>query len=299
MPLKNKYLLIINPVSGTKKIKNIVNKICYCLDKYNIKPNIFLSKYKNHIKEHIKTLSSETFTDIIIWGGDGTFNEVINGLLNRNDKYLPTLGFLPGGTGNSVMHDLQGLTLDAAAHIIGKNNKKMIDVMEIKFSNMTEYSINIVGWGMVADIASLAEKLRWLGPIRYTLASIIYITISKGRDGTLTIDNIIDKNSFFFITISNTIFTGKGMKISPQAKLDDGLLDINIVKSNINKFKLAYLLPKLFTGQHITSKHVNYLQGQNINIDFYKKQKINIDGEIKKGSGIKIKILPQKLPIYY
>ena len=107
MPLKNKYLLIINPVSGTKKIKNIVNNICYCLDKYNIKPHIFLSKYKNHIKEHIKTLPSGAFTDIIIWGGDGTFNEVINGLLNRNDKYLPTLGFLPGGTGNSVMHDLQ------------------------------------------------------------------------------------------------------------------------------------------------------------------------------------------------
>ena len=297
--LKNKYLLIVNPVAGRNKIQNLEQNICDCLNQYNIHPDVFSSEYKNHIYHYVQKLSRSLYTDIIIWGGDGTFNEVINGLLNRNDDYLPVLGFLPGGSGNSVMHDLECLTLDKAIKTISQKNKKFIDVMAIHFPGIIEYSINIAGWGMVADIASLAEKLRCLGPVRYTLASIVYIIIANIRDCVLSIDNVVEKNSFLFITISNTIFTGKGMKVSPHAKLDDGKLDINIVKGDIGRFKLAYLLPKIFTGKHIASKYVHYLQGQNIKLDFTSEQKINIDGEIKQGSNMNIKILPKKLPIYY
>lgn len=297
--LKNKYLLIINPVSGPNNMKNIENSICDCLNHYNIKPDIFLSEYKNHIYDYVHTVPISLYTDIIIWGGDGTFNEVINGLLNRTDNYLPVLGFLPGGSGNSVMHDLECLTLDKAIKIISKKNKKLIDVMAIHFPNMIEYSINIVGWGMVADIASLAEKLRYLGTMRYTIASIVHIIISNIRDCILSVDSVVEKNRFLFITVSNTVFTGKGMKVSPNAKLDDGKLDINIVKGNIGRFKLAYLLPKIFTGKHIESKYVDYIQGHNIKLNFDDEQKINIDGEIKHGSSMNIKILPKKLSIYY
>ncbi len=197
------------------------------------------------------------------------------------------------------MHDLEAITLEKAIKLIINNKKKMIDVMKIEYSNTIEYSINIVGWGMVADIAYLAEKLRWLGTARYTFASLIYILVSKDRQAILTIDNKINQNNYLFITISNTIFTGKGMSIAPKAKLDDGLLDINIVKNKISKFQLVKLLTKLFTGKHIYSPYVEYLQGENIRLDFNEIQKINIDGEIKNGNHIKVSILKKKLSIYY
>ena len=298
MKLNNKYLVIINPISGPKSSENISDSISKILIKKKINFDIFISQYKNHITEYIMSLMPTLYTDIIIWGGDGTFNEAVNGLLNRKDNYLPALGLLPGGSGNSVMHDLQATRLDDALQLIMNNNKKMIDVMKIEYSNTVNYSINIAGWGMVADIANLAEKLRWLGTSRYTLASLVYILKSKKREAIFTIDQKQFKGNYLFITISNTIFTGKGMKIAPHAKLDDGLLDINVIKNNINKIQLFKLLPQLFTGGHIKSSYVEYIQGKNITIDFDGMQSINIDGEIISGENLKVSVLEKKLCIY-
>ena len=298
MKLNNKYLVIINPTSGPKSFKNISEIIREFLIKAEYNFDIFISEYKNHITEHLISLSPGIYTDMIIWGGDGTFNEVINGLFKRKDNYLPYLGLLPGGSGNSVMHDLQATTLNQALGLITKNKKKMIDVMKIEYSNKINYSINIAGWGMVADVAHLAEKLRWIGPGRYTFASLIYILRTKKREAILTIDNNKSKGNYLFITVNNTIYTGKGMKIAPNAKLDDGLLDINVIKNNISKLQLFKLLPQLFTGEHIESPYVEYHQCKNIKINFSGIQKINIDGEIITGSNIEVSVLKQKLCIY-
>ena len=89
------------------------------------------------------------------------------------------------------------------------------------------------------------------------------------------------------------------MKISPNAKLDDGWLDINIVKNNVSKLELLKLLPQIFTGRHINSRYVKYFNGKSIQINFKDKQILNIDGEISNGENIKISILEKKLPIYY
>ena len=299
MQLKNKYLVIINPVSGKKNSKKNLNYIVSFLEKYNLDFDLFISQYKYHIEKHLFSLSPSLYTDIIVYGGDGTFNEVINGILKRQDDYIPRLGLLPGGSGNSVMHDLNAINIDSALQFIINNNVKFIDVMKLEYANQTKYSINIVGWGMVADVAYLAEKLRFLGPSRYTIASLLYIFFSKNRYATLIIDSKKEKNNYLFIMVSNTIYTGKGMKISPNAKLDDGWLDINIVKNNVSKLELLKLLPKIFTGRHINSRYVKYFNGKSIQINFKDKQILNIDGEISNGENIKISILEKKLPIYY
>ncbi len=299
MQSKNKYLVIINPISGPRSTKKNPYYIKSFLKKNNLHFDIFISKYKYHIKEYILLLDSKIYTDIIICGGDGTFNEVVNGLLSRTDAYLPRLGFLPGGSGNSVMHDLNATNIDTALKSIINNRIKFIDVMQLEYSNKKEYAINIAGWGLVSDIAYLAEKLRFLGPSRYTVSSLVYILFSKNRPASLIIDNQKSFYNYLFIIISNTVHTGKGMQIAPTAKLDDGLLDINIVKNNITKLQLFKLLPQIFTGKHINSKYVTYLKGKNIKIDFEGIDKLNIDGDIVNGESIKISVIKNILPIYY
>ena len=72
---------------------------------------VFCTEHKGHAREYLKNIDSNLFTNIIVYGGDGTFHEVINGLLSRDDQYTPALGLLPGGSGNSVMHHLNKLKL--------------------------------------------------------------------------------------------------------------------------------------------------------------------------------------------
>ena len=145
--LKNdSFLLIINPVSGKKYGKSKTEFLISYFKDYKINPKIFLTKYKGHAREYLQNIDNNLFTNIIIYGGDGTFNEVINGILSRDDQYLPILGFLPGGSGNSVMHHLNKLNLKEACNLIIDNQIKKIDVMKIVYPDNIEYSINILGW---------------------------------------------------------------------------------------------------------------------------------------------------------
>ena len=105
-------------------------------------------------------------------GGDGTFHELVNGVLTRQDGQQVPLGYIPGGTGNSFMYDLKCLSpVEAVKRIILGATKK-IDVVEVKMLNEKIYCVNIVGWGMAADINILSEKLRFMRPARYTIASL-------------------------------------------------------------------------------------------------------------------------------
>ena len=298
--MKNKiFLLIINPASGKKKYKQAINYMIDYFHNNNNSLKLFYTKYPGHAREYCKNLNPTLFSTILIYGGDGTFNEVINGLLSREDHYLPNLGFFPGGSGNSVMHHLNKLNIDDACRVISKNKIKKIDVMEMKFSNHIEYSINILGWGMVTDIGVLAEKIRWAGPARYTISSLFYIFNIKNRYAKIFIDSTKHEEDYLFILLSNTKYTGKGMLIAPNAKLDDGLLDLISVKNNINTFELIKLLPKLFTGDHINSPYVEYQKVKSLEIIPKKNESLNIDGEIYGLTPVQVNIINKKLPIYF
>jgi len=294
----NQFLLIINPISGTKKAKYYASIIINFFKKHNIFPTVFYSNHKGHIMDYIHQLDASLFSDIVIYGGDGTFNEAINGILSREDNYNPIIGFLPGGSGNAVMHDLNNVLLLDALQTIVYKRKKRIDVMQINYLNHTEYSINIIGWGMVADIALLSEKLRFLGPLRYTLVSLLYILNLKSRYATITIDGQKHADNFLFIALTNTVYTGKGMMISPNALMDDGLLDLIIIRNKISRLRLIKLFIQIFKGEHIHSKYVDYHHLQTLSIQSANSDPLNIDGEIKGTTPVDITILPQKLTIY-
>ena len=298
MSPNSSYLLIINPVSGRKSGQKNAQLIIDYFKKHNISLTIFFTKHKGHAKQYLYNLNANLFSHLIIYGGDGTFNEVINGLLSRLDNYQPTLGFLPGGSGNSVMYHLQKLNLYEACDTIINKKVKTIDVMQIEYQNSIEYSINMLGWGMVTDIGILSESLRWLGLMRYNIASLFHIMRRKDRYAKLIIDGIDYSANYLFVLIANTKYTGKGMIVAPNASLYDNLLDLIIVENNINKIQLMKLLPQLFTGKHINSKYVTYQQVSKLQIIPNKDESLNIDGEIYGSSPVKIQISEKKLSIY-
>ena len=102
--------------------------------------------------------------------------------------------------------------------------------------------------------------------------------------------------SFLFVMASNTIHTGKGMKISPKAKIDDGLMDVVVVKDGPSRLKLLNLLPKIFDGTHINEKEVLYIQAKEIQL-ITEEEVLNIDGELKGSTPISIRVLPNKIKI--
>ena len=296
--MNKKVLIIYNPISGTKSNKAMISQLLNYYKLNNINYFLLKTEYKNHAKEFCANNSLAEYDDLIVCGGDGTFNEVINGVVINKNKKNPRLGFLPGGTGNSFMHDLNAVDPNKAINKIIKNNSDTLDILKLTYNNKTIYSFNIVGWGLVTDILILAEKMRFLKSIRYNVASLFYILTAKGKKIKFIIDNNkIYNEKYLFILICNTIHTGKGMKAAPKAKFNDGQLDIVSVKSQISFFQLIKLFTKIFTGKHIHSPFVDYINAQTINLIPENNEVLNVDGDARGGTPVKIEILKNKLSI--
>ena len=301
----NKLLLIVNPVSGNKNYKKILPDTQNILQKNFKLIEIIQSKYKGHIEKIVKNYNFSKIDSICLIGGDGTFHEAVNGMMNRIDNNKIPLALIPCGSGNSLCRDLNLLNPLKAAKNISKKNKMNIDILKITdYNKKIIYSFNIVGWGMVANIGIKAEKYRWLGTSRYTLLSLSEIIFKKTYFANIIYfdkNNIEikgeNKEELMFIMIANTVHTGKGMKIAPNAKLNDGLVDLLLIK-NVSRSRLFKLMPKLFSGEHIKDHNVTYKQVRKIIFNSKNKNKLNIDGEIKGMSPFKLEIIPQALEIF-
>ena len=299
--MKN-ILLIINPVSGNKDYNRYLAAIKEIFHDFNFKINIKKSKYQGHISDIVKESDISNYFSIVIMGGDGSFHEAINGIMNRRDEKLIPIGIIPNGSGNSLCRDLNLLNPLKAAKAIANNQTIQIDIGKITTDNTIIYNFNIIGWGLVSSIGIKAEKYRWLGPSRYTIISLIEIILKKTFKSKISFYNEKElkneiSDSFIFGVLCNTIHTGKGMKMAPKAKIDDGLVDLLLIK-NVSRLKLLKLMPKLFSGTHINDENVSYFKIRKLKLSTKSNYKLNIDGEIKGSSSFEIEVLPKKIQTF-
>tara|TARA_Y100000389_G_scaffold166074_1_gene170625 strand:- start:29414 stop:30331 length:918 start_codon:yes stop_codon:yes gene_type:complete len=294
--IKN-VLVIYNPTSGIKSNKGMLHKLFNYYSLNKITYELIETKHKNHAQDFCKNNDLSHYHDIIVCGGDGTFNEVVNGLMMNKFNQIPRLGFLPGGTGNSFMHDLGSVDKTKALDKIFQDKSDFLDIIKLTYNNKTTYSFNVVGWGLVTDILILAEKMRFLKGLRYNIASLFYLLIGKGKKIRFSIDNQVFKDDYLFILICNTIHTGKGMKAAPKAKFNDGFLDVISVKSSISLYQLIKLFSQIFSGQHIYSKYVEYHIAKKIELEPANNEILNIDGDAKGFTPVNLEVLNNQLRI--
>ena len=272
-----KLYFLLNPFAGNGNAYNIFKLVKSILDKEQIEIESYLSQSKGDIERFITNEDLSEFDGICVIGGDGTIHEAIEGLMqSEKSKYL-SLGIIPAGSGNAFAEDL-GLRdpLDGLENIIIGDISR-IDVMRIKTRHNINYAVNIIGWGMASNVNILAEKLRWLGNIRYSIASILSILKIKLQTVNIIIENqVFDGKIAFFIALNN-IHTGKGMKMAPKAKLNDGLIDIILLKK-ASRLRILKIFLQLFSGKHIYDPLVQYMQVKSFSINS-ENDFLNIDGE--------------------
>ena len=106
------------------------------------------------------------------------------------------------------------------------------------------------------------------------------------------------EDEFTFIIACNSIHVGKGMKMAPKAILDDGLIDLIVVRSGATRPRLLQVLPKLFDGSHINEPEVEYYQTSEFSLIPEKDEILNIDGEIMGSTPIKVKMISNAMEIF-
>lgn len=281
-----KHIFIINPTAGKHKGPELISHI-----KSNFsKVTILETQYPGHASELAKDYAGP---DTIIYsvGGDGTLNEVINGIMASDYSNEVTFANVPCGSGNDF---IKGFTSE-------KNPYKLLDsylvaktkAIDVGLINGRSF-INISSMGFDAEIVLGAKKYKQLPFISAELAYIIsvFATLIKlrGYNVTVQIDDHQAKNmDVLFITMANGNYYGGGMNAAPKAIHDDGLFDFCIV-DQIKRRQVPFLLPKFMKGKHEGLKVLTALRGRNMTIKSNQAIPLNIDGEVLLSDSISISI---------
>ncbi len=279
---------IVNPISGNGKSLKVFPELEKYLNEKHIKYEALYTKYKGHAIELVQEVVLKAHDQIIVVvGGDGTLNEVINGL---QTNVIP-IGYIPTGTGNDYAREMNipKDPLLALKRILEKNIRK-IDIGKIN----QNYFVNVASMGFDAEIAKYANQTKlkkFLGRFVYVLGVIKTLRNFKPKGLDITIDNkIYSFNRVWLIAIANNRFYGGGMVISPNAKNNDGLFDICVIK-DINGFQLLKLFPTVFSGKHVKYPMVKIIRGKNITINTEEQLVIQTDGEIIEHMNINAEVL--------
>ena len=286
----SKVLIISNPKSGVNNYENSINYVINEFKNLNIEITLIKTSHVGHATQLVKDTDISVYDSVCAMGGDGTLFEVLNGMFSRNESERRPISVIPNGTGNSFMKTIGIESQLSSIEKIAKNESRPIDVMKAVCGDEVLYSLNLIGWGMATDISLLAEGLRIFGGQRYNIASFLEIVKNKKRTAKLVVDGVEREDNFAFIIACNTKFVGKDMKMAPNAEIDDGKIDLIIVKE-ASSFTLFSVFPKLFDGSHVDHDACEYVHCNSFSILPEEAGKLNIDGEIIGSSPVAVEML--------
>ena len=312
--MKKKILFIINPISGVRSQKIAEKLINEKIDKNIFNCEVTYTKAAKHAIELSKKGVQENFEIIVAAGGDGSVNEVGRSLVGTNSA----LAILPCGSGNGTARHMRiPIDLAKAIQVINRNNITKIDTFNIN----NEIAINTAGIGFAAHIANEFSKLKKRGFSNYLKiavrdsykykSQVCEVEVNEAspnsenhqgfsKEKTLAYNPLLFGESWrgaaFIIDIANGTQWGNNAVIAPDAKNDDGLLDLCVVK-DFPFINFPMMATRLFTRSIHRSKFVAMKKIKEVIIR-QERTLAHIDGEpIEIGNELKVKINPLSLKV--
>jgi diacylglycerol kinase (ATP) len=292
-----KLVLLINPRAGKDKAKHVAHKACTVLQQRGIQTETCFSEFPGHIRELATHHSAGDFDGIVSVGGDGTLFETINGLAQTDPAFSTPVGIIPVGTGNSFAKDLGIHSFERAVETICQGNTRRVDLGYCKYDGGSYYFINVLGFGFAADVARGAVAYKRLGSLSYVISLFSVIRNLSFYQLQLSIDGKTYERENCFVEICNSTKTGGDMLIAPDARIDDGLLDL-IVLNKITRTRLLRAFPKIFKGSHVTLPEVETFKAREINVKSSVPKTCTPDGEVLGQTPLNVEVCPGRISLF-
>jgi diacylglycerol kinase (ATP) len=295
-------VFIINPTAGRGEAGKQIRAITQKLRDYGLIDPVWRYTQASGDAEKLAREAATAGASLVVAvGGDGTLHEVVNGILGSE----ATLGLIPFGTGNDFARAV-GLfgDLDRACRTIAQGDTHRFDVGSIEGAGTggLRHFLVLSGTGFDARTAqTVNEGIKYLaGAPAYVWGAILTAREFQPFDLTVTLDNgEVHKTRAMFVSMANTATTGGGMKIAPEARPDDGLLDICLVRE-LGKVAMLWQLTQVFEGKHVNHPAVTMLRSSRITLEADPPQPLLIDGEVcgmtPATVTVQRQILPMKVP---
>ncbi|MGB5988326.1 MAG: diacylglycerol kinase family protein [Marinifilaceae bacterium] len=287
--MKNKLLVIINPISGTGKQKGIDKMIKDRLDSDKYDVEITYTEYAGHASLIAKEAVDKSFDTVAVVGGDGTVNEVVKSLIDTD----VTLAIIPCGSGNGLARHL-GIPMNTKKAIDSVNTfiKHQIDTLSIN----EHKCVNVAGFGFDALISYEFANMTKRGIVSYFKSVVSNYFTYKNQNYTVEMNGETHEMKAFLFSIANSSQYGNNAYIAPSARIDDGLVDIVAIRKPYF-FQIPTVALSLFTKCIDNTFVCKTLEGSEFTIKHDNKI-AHIDGEpLELGKVIKVKVNPRSLNI--
>lgn len=304
----DKWLVIVNPNAGNGKGKKDWDRISEIFARENITIVPHFTEKKGAAKDLAQVAAKEGFRKIISVGGDGTLNEVVNGLFSQ-DCCSPsefTLGLVPVGTGNDWGR-MFGISLMYEGAVAAIRDCKVmshdIGLVSYYLGNepLKNYFINIAGLGFEAVVVRKTNKQKDKG--RSNKAIYFYNLLTsllsyKNTEADIIINGKKTSARVFSINVGNGRYCGGGMRQTPDALPDDGLLDITVIK-DMGKLEIIRSLKLLYDGTILSHPKVDGYRATNLKVESKSLLYAEADGETLGHTPVEFNIIPSAINIVY
>lgn len=304
--LESYVKVIVNPVAGNRAVGGEWPRISGQLQKAGLSFDYEFTKATGHGTEIARQAADKGYRYIIAVGGDGTVNEVVNGILRSSNSANTILGIVSTGTAHAFSHSL-GIAenyLDACTYLTGQR-RALIDVGVVRCWSQGQlierFFVNEASTGFSAEIV---DAWKWV-PNRFgksmslalrTVAGYRSLAIHHNKKARLSVGNDVESMRICTIVVANGQYFADRMMIAPHAKLDDGLLDV-IMVDDMSKFELLKIRPTLYDGSHLRHPKIREKKVAAITIECDEQLLVEADGEIIGESPASFRVIPSALTV--
>lgn len=292
-------LFLVNPISGTRTKEKIIAFISEKLDAAKISFSIDYTNATGNYQILKEQIVAKRITDIVIVGGDGSVNQVVRAFAELRLRF----GILPVGSGNGLSRAAGIPTkIKKALQVIIDGNTMLVDAFTIN----DKFSCMLSGLGFDAQVAHNFARKAKRGLFNYTKESLLHFFKAQPYGFEIKLPEFSFFTDAFLISICNSNQFGNNVTIAPQAKLNDGLLDV-IVVQKMHKVKLPYAIIKQLSGNNkmqqlvedMEHKNIVYFQTPSLEINNTQLAPLHIDGEaVATDQRISIKVLPNYFTLF-
>ena len=277
--------VIVNPVAGAYSTRRKWPRISKLLRHVGLSFDYEFTESAGHAVELARAAANDGYRCIVAVGGDGTVNEVANGVLSSNSSDV-ALGVIGTGTGSDFIRSI-GIprNYNSACSLLTGSRRLLIDVGVVEYRSEGQkrqrFFVNAAGVGFDATVVAATERLpKYLGGTIPYLAGLLRTLFTyRNKPVDLRLEDKVKTARILTIVVSNGCYLGGGMYVAPQAKINDGLLDV-VTIGDIGKFELLRALPTVYNGTHITHPKVSMEKARHIAIESSEPLLVHADGEL-------------------
>jgi diacylglycerol kinase (ATP) len=287
-------VVVANPAAGHGRAGRLIGKVTTALHRLRLTHEIRVSESGPDVERLAREAAEGGAKIVAALGGDGTVSLTANGILGTG----AALAALPAGTGDDFAKGIGAGKLDAAVELLANPKTVDLDVIEVTTGADKRSFLNIAGAGFDSEVNETANGMTVKLGATGTYVAALLKTLSRFSPASFTIqvDDERMELDAMLVEVGSGRWTGGGMKVLPDAIMNDGLLDVCIVEA-LSKPAFLRAFPRVFVGSHTTHPKVRMRRGSRVQVEANRRVLVYADGELVGSLPAIFEIHPAALPV--